>query len=765
MRSTAIMALLSATAILLLPWLPPLWLVFSTAILLLLLYWRWRFFYLRLLLIMMSAFGFAIWHAHLHLAWHLPQSLENKVVMARGMVASMPISNRLHTSFVFSLTRLQQQTVAHQKVKLNWYGKHPQLHVGDTWQLQVKLKRIHGFANPGSFDYEKYMLQQDVRAVGYLRDAPANQLVDSRWYHHPIDRLRQYLAAEIQRSLANSPYMPMIMALVVGEKQGIQTTQWQVLQRTGTNHLLVIAGLHIGMVSSVIFFLTHFFWRWSRTLILILPARQAAAIITLLGAVAYSALAGFSIPTQRALVMITVFMVSLLLRRYLPLGLGLSFALLAVLSLQPLATLSVSFWLSFAAVGIIFYAMSARLNPSGMYWKLGRLQIAVSLGIIPFTLLIFQNASLIAPLANAIVVPLVGFIVVPLSLVAVALHGISIFLSHAILHLAVMMMAIVWHILSWFATYPWFSWQQAIYSLWSFLAAVLGILLLLAPRGFPARYLGVVWLLPLIFLQPTSMPKLGSARFTLLDVGQGLASVVQTAHHVLVFDTGAKYSANFDLGNAVVIPFLRSQGINKIDRLVISHGDNDHIGGARSLLQAMPVKQIDTSVPQRFKSSIAHYCLAGQHWQWDGIKFRFLYPDKQHLSLDNNSSCVLRISAGNKHLLLTGDIEKFAEDFLQTRARQYLSAQIIVAPHHGSKTSSSLAFLQAVQPRYVFYSIGYLNRFHFPSNIIQQRYRLLKVTAFSTAQDGAISVLLSQNKAIKPKSYRQSVHHFWGQSG
>ena len=763
MRSTAVIALLGATVILLIPWLPPLWLICSMVILLLLLYWHWRFFYLRLLLIMMSAFSFALWHAHLRLAWYLPQSLENKVVMAQGLIVSVPISDKLHTSFVFSLTRLEQQTVAHEKVKLNWYGKHPRLHVGDTWQLRVKLKRVHGFANPGSFDYEKYMLQQDIHAVGYVRDAVDNHLVNSHWYHHPIDRLRQYLAVEIERSLANSTYMPMIMALVVGEKRGIQATQWQVLQRTGTNHLLVIAGLHIGMISSVIFFLTHFFWRCSRTLVLILPARQAAAIVTLLGAVAYSALAGFSIPTQRALVMITIFMVSLLARRYLPLGLGLSFAVLGVLLLQPLATLSVSFWLSFAAVGIIFYAMSARLNPGGIYWRLGRLQVAVSLGLIPFTLLIFHNASLIAPLANAIVIPLVGFIVVPLSLVAVALHGLSIFLSQATLHLAAMIMAIVWHILSWFAAHPWFAWQHAIYTFWSFLAAVLGILLLLAPRGFPARYLGMVWLLPIIFLQP-STPKFGDARFTLLDVGQGLAAVVQTAHHVLVFDTGAKYSTNFDLGTAVVIPFLRSQGISKVDRLVISHGDNDHIGGAQSLLRVIPVKQITTSVPERFKPLIADYCLAGQHWQWDGVKFRFLYPDKLHLGLDNNSSCVLRVSVGNKHLLLTGDIEKFAEDFLLTRERPYLPAHIIVAPHHGSKTSSSLAFLQAVQPRYVFYPTGYLNRFHFPSTIVQQRYARLAATAFSTAQDGAISLLLSRNSKVKPIGYRQQIHQFWRQS-
>ena len=266
--------------------------------------------------------------------------------------------------------------------------------------------------------------------------------------------------------------------------------------------------------------------------------------------------------------------------------------------------------------------------------------------------------------------------------------------------------------------------------------------------------------LPLFLSKPIT-PTFASAKFTLLDVGQGLASVLQTAHHVLVFDTGAKFGPGFNLGEAVVVPFLRSQGISKVDMMVISHGDNDHIGGAQSILSAMPVKQIVTSVPNRFKSRHANFCLEGEHWQWDGVKFRFLYPDKSHLGLDNNSSCVLRISVGKKHLLLTGDIEKTAEDSLLKQDGRYLRAQIIVAPHHGSKTSSSLDFLLKVRPKFVLFPVGYLNRYHFPSQQVLLRYQKLGAKLYRTDNDGAISLLLDKNRPIKPEAYLSLEKRFW----
>ena len=738
MRMTAIAALCGTSCLLFLVHLPSL----SSLILFLLslfcLYKCFPNIVLQFLLVSCCAFVFSVWQAQHRLAWQLPKQLENKAITVQGMIVSLPTNNRLYAHFIFALKKMAGKKVANIKISLNWYGKYPVLRVGDVWHLIVKLKNIHGFVNPGGFDYTRYMLQKNIRAKGYVKPSILNHLFASRWYLEPIARWREYLAGIINKLLPHSPYRPMITALVVGQKSGLQATQWQVLQRTGTNHLLVIAGLHIGMVAGLVFFIFNYLWRLNARLLLIVPAKQIAVIMSLFSAFFYSVLAGFSIPTQRALVMMAIFTLAMIRRRYLPLGLGLAYALLSVLILHPLAILSFGFWLSFTAVGIIFYTISACLHLHGIWQIWGRLQVALSVGLLPATLLFFQNASLIAPIANLIVIPIVGFLVVPFSLLAVFMHFISFTISHWLLHLAVLFLTIAWHILAWLAAQPLLSWQQAVYSQWSLVAACFGILLLLAPRGFSMRYLGIFWCLPLFFAKLQYLP-LKTVKFTLLDVGQGLASVVQTAHHVLIFDTGAKFSDNFGMGTAVVVPFLRSQNIRKIDTLVISHGDNDHIGGAAAILKAMPVQQIMTSVPERFMRQGVQLCLTGRHWQWDGVSFRFLYPNREHLHLDNNSSCVLRISVGQQHLLLTGDIEQPVEQFLLAHEAKFLPAQVLVAPHHGSKTSSSQAFLKQVQPRYVLYPVGYLNRFHFPSSSVVARYRAIGAQAFSTASSGAIT--------------------------
>ncbi len=762
MRMAAIAVLCGTSCLLFLPKLPALSFLISLLLMLLSLYQYSHAIILRFLLIASCAFIFSVWQAEHRLAWQLPKKLEGRILSVQGTIVSLPEGDRVHTHFIFSLKKLMEKKVPDIKIKLNWYGKYPVLKVGDHWQFIVKLKRIHGFINPAGFDYARAMLQKNIRAIGYVKSSALNHLLSSPWYSKPIDRWRQYLGNIIARTLKNSPYRMMIAALIIGEKDGLQAAQWQVLQRTGTNHLLVIAGLHIGIVSSLTFFLFNYLWRQIPYLLLLFPAKQIAAFASLLSAFFYSALAGFSIPTQRALVMMMIFMLSIMNRRYLPLGLGIAYALLSVLILHPLATLNLGFWLSFAAVSIIFYSMGVRLQLKGIWHKWGRLQLALSVGLLPFTLLFFQNASLIAPLANLIVIPIVGFLVVPLSLLAILVHFLSITFSHWLLHLAVLFLSFAWHILVWLAEKPLLSWQQAIYSFWSLVAAYIGILLLLAPRGFSVRYLGIFWCLPLLFLKPQNLP-LKTIKFTLLDVGQGLASVVQTAHHVLIFDTETKFSNNFDLGSAVVVPFLRQQGIRKVNVLVISH-DNNHIGDAHAILNTMSVHKIFTSVPERFRRQRVYLCLAGQHWQWDGVSFRFLYPDKSHLHLDNNSSCVLRVSVGKQHLLLTGDIEQPVERFLVAHKAQFLPAQVLVAPHHGSKTSSSLLFLRQVRPRYVLYSVGYLNRFHFPSTSVVSRYQSIGAEAFSTVKSGAITVIIQENKPIKPSGYVEKAPRFWRHS-
>lgn len=762
MRLNAIALLVGASLILLIPQLPAFWLLCLLLVLLSIAYYLISARYQRLLLLaifLTLSFTEATWIAKQRLHWQLPAALENQVVKVDGKIVSIPELKEDHFNFIFHVDTFNDTNLAPVLINLNWYNASRVVNVGETWQFAVKLRKIHGFYNPGGFDEEASMLQKNVRATGYVIGSNA-QLLAKISSPISLDNLRQTIAQRIVIDLANSPYQAMLQALTVGIKSGITSEQWQVMQRTGTNHLMVIAGLHIGLLSGLAFLIIKFLWRRSTRLPLVLPTPIASALAALVMATIYSALAGFSIPTQRALAMLSVFLVATLWRRNLLLGLGIALALILVLSLDPLAIFDVGFWLSFAAVTVILYGMGARLFPNNKWSTLLRLQFVVGIGLIPFTLLFFQNGSLIAPLANAIAIPIVGLIVVPLSLAGALFSFIWPWLADVIWHAAAYLLNIVWWILVHLSDVSFLVWQQAIYSWWSLIAAIGGWLLLLAPRGMPNRWLGILWCLPLIFAKPLA-PLENNFKFTLLDVGQGLASVVQTAHHTLVFDTGAKYSADFDLGAAVIVPFLRQEGIRNIDMLVVSHGDNDHIGGAQSVLTAFPVQQIFTSVPQRFAPLSATECLAGQQWQWDGVQFQFLYPVPTMLGLDNNSSCVLRVSAGQQHLLLTGDIEKIAEDFIVQQDSRDLFAQILVAPHHGSKTSSTPSFVQAVHPQEVFYPVGYLNRYHFPSVSVVARYQQLGAKAYASDQCGAISVLVTPDKISTPDCYRQSHRKWW----
>lgn len=254
----------------------------------------------------------------------------------------------------------------------------------------------------------------------------------------------------------------------------------------------------------------------------------------------------------------------------------------------------------------------------------------------------------------------------------------------------------------------------------------------------------------------------GKVWFTLLDVGQGLAAVIQTKQHVLIFDTGPKFSPEFDTGSAVIVPFLQINGVKKIDMLIVSHGDNDHIGGSQSLIKNIPTQKIITSVPEKFKAQQAFFCRAGQHWQWDGVNFDVLYPTPELLGLDNNSSCVLRVTTGNFHLLLTGDIEKLSENYLVTHQVKQLKANIIIAPHHGSRTSSTTAFLRAIEPEIVLIPVGYLNRYRLPSQLIIERYQNMHARIYDSIVGGAIMLCFGSEGLVAPvQQYRQLSSHFW----
>lgn len=695
-------------------------------------------------------FGFA-WGLYVcHSQWILPNELEGKNVTITGYIASIPAHTKIGETFLFSAVMAKKALI-----KLSYRNPNTQLKPGDKWKLTVRLKHIHGVMNPGGFDYEAWALQEGIDAQGYVVTKGENKLIDSHWYHTPLNRFRAYLQNKIETNLPVSTTSPWINALIVGERHNIDSDSWEVLRKTGTNHLMAIAGLHIGLVASFFYFLIYQVWRRIPYLVLKMPAQHAGAIASLLIALIYAGLSGFSLPAERACIMLMVFIIFLLSRRQLLSWHAWSTALLIVLLLNPMSVLSESFWLSFGAVALIIYGVSGRLAEHGLWWKWGRIQWVLSVGLIPLGLWLFQQCSFISFIANSIAIPWMGFLILPLCLFGGCVIIFSQQVGHWILIFADKLLTLLWKVLFYLSQVSWGSWYHtAPHIIWIVIGCI-GVLLLLFPAGFRGRYLGFIWLMPMFLCHPALL-KEGDVIFTLLDVGQGLSAVLQTKNHVLVYDAGSKL--NIDMGESVVIPFLHTLNIKTVDKLVISHGDNDHIGGAYAIIRNMKVKEIQTSVPERF--SRATYCLQGQSWEWDHVTFQYLYPTQDKLNLDNNSSCVLRITASNHSILLTGDIEKLAEQAL-VKSNLDLSAYILVAPHHGSKTSAEESFIEAVHPHYVLYPVGYRNRYHFPNLGVINKYNELGSLQFDTATYGAIKFKISDNKCNLINLFRLTHDKFW----
>jgi competence protein ComEC len=409
--------------------------------------------------------------------------------------------------------------------------------------------------------------------------------------------------------------------------------------------------------------------------------------------------------------------------------------------------------------------MAGRVAPKGLWWKWGQAQWLVFVGLAPLLLWFFQSMSLMSPIANIVAIPWVSFLTVPLSLLGAVLFPVFPSAASWLLNLADLSLQGLWPVLAWLGAVQPPQWLTIMPQWWTLIPAGIGIMWCLAPRGMPARWVGVVWLLPMFLISESGIDE-GEAEFTLLDVGQGLAAVIRTQQHVLVYDSGPRFSSGFDTGQAVVVPYLRSQGIQSIDRFVVSHGDIDHIGGAQSVLAALPVAQVFTSVVKEFAPSEAQPCSSGIHWQWDGVKFQFLSPDVDDFAnerLGNNLSCVLMVETPSAKVLLTGDIEKSVERELVMEADQNsIAADILVMPHHGSKTSSSVPFIDRVSPQFALAAVGYKNRFGFPKKQVVERYLQKKIAVLDTASNGAMRFLLHRNDGVELKErYRQSARRYW----
>jgi len=503
-------------------------------------------------------------------------------------------------------------------------------------------------------------------------------------------------------------------------------------------------------------------------LVMRLPTRKAATIAGVVVALGYSLIAGFSVPSQRTFYMLLVFAVALWSGRQLAISQVLAMALLIVVVLDPWAVSSPGFWLSFGAVTILAYALGGRVGESHWFKTVLKTQYAVTIGMAPLLLVLFGQASVISPIANAFAIPLISFIVTPLALLGSFLPANM--LTDIPLHLSYKALEIGMFALKWLNQLPVATWQQHEPAAWTLIPAILGVLWLMLPRGFPMRWMGLLGFLPILLLVPTR-PALGNMKVTVLDVGQGLSVVVQTAKHSLVYDAGPKYNEQSDAGSRIVVPFLNGEGIKNVDGLVVSHNDIDHSGGMVSVLALMPVAWLDSSLPEDADISPSQRkmrCYAGQHWIWDGVQFEVLHPRvesymDEHIK-DNDRSCVLKVTSQAGSLLLTGDIEKADELELINLRADKLKSDVIVVPHHGSKTSSTPDFITAVIPSVSIFTNGYLNRFGHPKPVVFERYQATKSLLYRSDYDGAIEMNFANKRNIQILSWRNQYKRYWQDS-
>jgi competence protein ComEC len=734
-----------------------------------------------LLAAMFAAAGFfyaAAW-AQSRLAERLPRQWEGVDLGVTGVVAGLPQPFEGGVRFDFDVERVEPAAARlPQRLALAWYNGSSReefqdiapIRAGERWHFSVRLRRPHGSVNPYGFDYESWLLQRAVGATGYVRPGGTARLDDLVLRPaYLVERSREVLRERHWDTLPGYPYAGVLTALAIGDQNAIDARQWQLFARTGVSHLMSISGLHVTMVASLFAALVHWLWRRSSALMLALPARKASALAGFLAALVYCLIAGFAVPAQRTLYMVGVVALALWAGRVSSVSRVLCAALLLVLLLDPWAVLAPGFWLSFGAVAVILYVVTGRLGAghgpapalgeSLVQW--GRVQWAITLALAPLLLVWFQQMSLVSPLANAIAIPLVSLVVTPLALAG------SVLPFDFILKLAHAVMAGQMWLLEWCAALPAAVWQQHVPESWSVALALAGTAWLLLPRGVPARWLGLPLLLPMFTVLP-SVPAPGALWLTVLDVGQGLAVFVQTERHALLYDAGPAYSPEADSGSRVILPFLRASGIAQLDTMVVSHEDNDHAGGAASVLSGLPVAALYSSLPETDAAWLAAPgyrlpCAAGQGWEWDGVRFELLHPAAGSYAVDriksNDRSCVLKISGAHGTVLLTGDIEARSEQELLARAGG-LRAEVLVVPHQGSRTSSTEDFIAAVQPRWAVFPVGYRNRFGHPQEGVVERYRAIGAQMLRTDNAGAVLVRID-SEGTGVQGYRGLRKRYW----
>ena len=670
----------------------------------------------------------------------LPIQLEGETRWVEGTVTGLPQNGEGVVRFELSDSH-SRRTKLPQRMRLAWYDG-PAVNSGERWRLAVKLKRPIGLLNPHAFDYDAWLLAQRIGATGTVKAGEI--LADARGAWR--DSLRQRLLSVDAQGRSGA-----LAALVLGDGSGLSREDWQVLQDTGTVHLLVISGQHIGLLAGVMYLLIAGLARyglWPRRL----PWLPWACGLAFAAALGYGLLAGFDVPVRRACVMIGLVLLWRLRLRHLGAWWPLLLALNGVLLMDPLTSLQPGFWLSFAAVGVLIFTFGGRLGSLPWWQTWTRAQWMIAIGLSPLLLILGLPISLSGPLVNLLAVPWISLLVLPPALLGTLLLPMP-YVGEGLLWLAGGLLDWLFKGLAQAAgQVP--AWDPMAIAFWTWALAAAGALLLLMPAGVPLRWLGWPMLL-LLVLPPRPTIAEGIAEVWLLDVGQGLAILVRTRHHNLLYDAGPR-SAGMDMGARVVLPTLRKLGVEQLDLMLISHAHADHAGGAKAVVDAIPVRRIMGGEPfPPADGLLADACESGGYWNWDGVSFRLWQWASAQDS--NSRSCVLQIEASGERLLLTGDIERAAEQAL-LGSPLAVATDWLQAPHHGSRTSSTMPLLNVLQPKAVLISRGNGNSFGHPHPTVIARYRKLAMGIYDSAQQGAVHLQLGTFSA--PATMRQH-RRFW----
>lgn len=714
---------------------------------------------LRWIGIVLAGIAWTSFRADVALSERLPRALENEDLVVVGAVHNLPhvLDDGTHFEFVVDAATHDDRPIALRGlIRLGWYDTARNVTACERWRLHVRLKRPRGTINPGGFDAERYALERGIVAVGSVRESDDNATSDRSAFC--VDGLRARIGDAIVAALGESTSADLLRALAFGDQHAMNEGEWSVARATGIPHLIAISGLHIALFASFGVGLMRLFWKIAPRLTLRLPAPLLEALASLVFAIAYALVAGFGLPTRRALIMIAALLVANLSRRARAPVHALALAVVALLIADPLCVLSSGFWLSFVGVGWLMFCLHDATRRHD--WKnLIRSQGVASLGLLPLGIWFFGQSSLIGPLANLVAVPVICFFVLPVGVVAALMGVVAPAIGFPALVLVGRVLDALWFALEKFSRMPGALWYFPEPSLFALALAMIGAFWLLQPRGVPARGIGAFLLLPLLLPERATS---GDGMFDayILDVGQGLAVVVRTENHAVIYDTGPRYPSGFDLGDAAVVPTLHALGIEHPDRMIISHGDSDHAGGAPSVDAAFPHLDVESGEPERLTIPSTQ-CVSGESWNWDGVSFRIVGPSPPLDAHGNDRCCVLDIRSGDSEFVLDGDITAAVEGGVASALSPTAPHLVLQAPHHGSKTSSSEMFLDALHPMLTIFSTGYLNRFHHPNADIVERYAAKELPTLNTAETGFVHIAFDRDGARVVERGRINRHPYW----